>query len=399
MVAVAGLRGTGDWGTDERPKNFREMILWLNPNGDSPLTALMAKTKKESTDDPEFSWWEEELDIIRLQLDDGDDMLNSDTTFVVDAGALQLAPGDILMIEKDIASDYSTTELIKVTSVTNDTTFVASRGYANTTAAAIVDDTWMTVVGTAFAEGTTSANAVSNNPTKYSNYCQIFKSAYEDTETAKATRARTGNVVTNDKKRGMFRHSVKMEMAALFGVPYEATGSNGKPERSTGGIIHYLSEASRVSKPSAFSTFNDLIDAVYDVFDYTGDGATGGDERIILCGNGAATAMSKLAAAAGTVNFGEVVKVYGMNLTKFVAPQGTFYVKTHPLLNRHSLYKNSMLVLDPPGLVYRPLRDTKSQTNIQANDADTEKGQWLTEAGYEFHHMKTMKFLHGIALA
>lgn len=27
-MAVAGLRGTGDWGTDERPKNFREMILW-----------------------------------------------------------------------------------------------------------------------------------------------------------------------------------------------------------------------------------------------------------------------------------------------------------------------------------------------------------------------------------
>lgn len=27
-MAVAGLRGTGDWATDERPKNFREMILW-----------------------------------------------------------------------------------------------------------------------------------------------------------------------------------------------------------------------------------------------------------------------------------------------------------------------------------------------------------------------------------
>lgn len=55
MAAVAGLRGTGDWGTDERPKNFREYILWRNPNGDTPLTALMAKTGKESVDDPEFS--------------------------------------------------------------------------------------------------------------------------------------------------------------------------------------------------------------------------------------------------------------------------------------------------------------------------------------------------------
>ena len=55
-MAVMGLRGTGDWGTDERPKNFREMILWRDPNGSAPLTALMAKMGKETTDDPEFSW-------------------------------------------------------------------------------------------------------------------------------------------------------------------------------------------------------------------------------------------------------------------------------------------------------------------------------------------------------
>ncbi len=56
MAAVAGLRGTGDWGTDERPKNFREMILWRNPNGTAPIFALMARVQKESVNDPEFSW-------------------------------------------------------------------------------------------------------------------------------------------------------------------------------------------------------------------------------------------------------------------------------------------------------------------------------------------------------
>ena len=65
-MAVAGLRGTGDWATDERPKNFREMILWRNPNGMAPLTALLSKMKTESTDDPEFAWYEEELNALRL---------------------------------------------------------------------------------------------------------------------------------------------------------------------------------------------------------------------------------------------------------------------------------------------------------------------------------------------
>ena len=48
-MAFAGLRGTGDWGTDERPKNFRERILWLDPNGMTPLTGLMSMMGKEST--------------------------------------------------------------------------------------------------------------------------------------------------------------------------------------------------------------------------------------------------------------------------------------------------------------------------------------------------------------
>lgn len=55
MAAVLGLRGTGDFSTDERPKNWRETLLYLFPNGDAPLTALLAKMKSEATDDPEFN--------------------------------------------------------------------------------------------------------------------------------------------------------------------------------------------------------------------------------------------------------------------------------------------------------------------------------------------------------
>jgi hypothetical protein len=40
MSGIAGLRGTGDFGTDERPKGFREGILFFNPNGEAPIFAL-----------------------------------------------------------------------------------------------------------------------------------------------------------------------------------------------------------------------------------------------------------------------------------------------------------------------------------------------------------------------
>ena len=54
-MAFLGMRGTGDFVDEQRPKNWREKILQLYPNGDAPLTAILSKMKEESTDDPEFN--------------------------------------------------------------------------------------------------------------------------------------------------------------------------------------------------------------------------------------------------------------------------------------------------------------------------------------------------------
>lgn len=402
-MAVAGLRGTGDWATDERPKNFREMILWRQPNGMAPLTALMSKMKKETTDDPEFSWWEEELAPIRLQVNYSTGYTAGATTLVVDNGDAQdLVAGDILLVEAAEGTTYPD-ELITVASVTNTTTFVVTRGTANTTAASIANDAYLTKIGNAFAEGTTSPTSSTRNPTKLTNYCQIFKTTYELTGTAKETNTRTGDPKQNDKKRKMFDHSIALEMAFLFGKKYEATGANGKPLRYTGGLLSFLvaGATGRVDAATAMvgaTGINTLLDTIYPVFDY--NSASGaGDERIVLAGNGALNAVNKACKAAGDVNFGEVVKVYGMNLTKLVTPQGTLYFKSHPLMNVNTRFTNSMFVIDPTAIKYRPLRnrDTKFQDNIQANDADTNKGQWISEVGVEFNHMKTMMYLGAVS--
>ena len=47
MSGIAGLRGTGNWGTDERPKSFRESILFFSPNGTAAIFGLTAKAGKK----------------------------------------------------------------------------------------------------------------------------------------------------------------------------------------------------------------------------------------------------------------------------------------------------------------------------------------------------------------
>jgi hypothetical protein len=388
MVAFAGLRGTGDWGVDERPKNFREMILWRNPNGSAPLTALMSKMKTEKTDDPEFAHWEEEQNAVRVIVNGA--QTNVDTAIELTVGGLALVAGDLLLVSKTEVAGYDN-ELIEVTAVTDDTNIVVARGAAGSTNAAMAGGESLTRIGNVYGEGTNSPNVTADNPVKIKNFAQIFKTAYELTGTVQVTRARTGDPLKNDKKRTMFRHSTALEFAFMFGKAFETTGANGKPKRYVGGIREFITTNAKVYTVAA--TEDSVLDDIYKVFDY--DAGNAGNERIVLAGNGFLNNLNKLArnSASTRINFEGTLKAYGMELQKWVLPQGTLFIRTHPLMNTHPIYTNSAFIIDPSGLVYRPLRDTKPQDNIQANDADTRKGQWFTEAGIEVRHEKTMAYL------
>ena len=61
MAAIQGLRGTGEFSSDFRPKNYRELFTLLEPNGNAPLNALLAMGSSEPTDDPEYKNFRDEL--------------------------------------------------------------------------------------------------------------------------------------------------------------------------------------------------------------------------------------------------------------------------------------------------------------------------------------------------
>lgn len=405
MSAIAGLRGTADWGADERPKNFREMIMWRNPNGTTPIHGLMARVQTESVDDPEFSWWDEPNDIWRGQVNGAVGNTAIDKTIVIDSSdpsaaapdsnwglAKHLKPGDVLMVELGSSeTNLFPNEHLLVEQVVNDTTIICTRGFAGSTIANIANDAFLLKVGSAYAEGTAEASSTSRNPIKYYNYTQIFKTSYEVTRTASKTRARTGDLIKNEKKRKSFDHSTSIELAIMFGRRSETTGSNGKPLRTTGGIRSFIPSTHQKIYSSAVS-FNTFLDDIHKVFDYD---TPAGDQRICMCGNGALNELNKMAAATGDITFGERVKMLGMNLREIILPQGTLYLRTHPLMNRNALYKNSMFILDFSSFKWRTMLDTKSEDNIQAKGEDVIRGQWITEAGLEVRYGGLTNFYVG----
>lgn len=411
MASILTLRGTGDWGTDERPKNFRESILWLDPNGNAPLTALLSKARSESTDDPEFSWWTEKLQAVRtgvsaiLANNAASVTITLTTTLSTTtnnwAQGNDLVPGDILMVEPAATATLTQQEYMIVTAISSNTQIVVTRAALSSTIQTVNTSTVLIKVGNAYEEGSTSPTATHRNPTKATNWCQIFKTAYSITETAKRTKARTGDPLKNDKKRRMFDHSVALEMAFLLGRIPESTittdanvGSGGKPLRYTKGLIPLLVDAGRVTVFGATATESTFLTAIQDVFDYST--AQSGSERLILAGNSFMMALNQLVKASGQIQFDKTVTYYGMNLNRYITPVGDFYFRRHPLFNQSIPLQKTGVILDMSAIKYRYLRDTTAQDNIQANDADLQKGQWLTEAGLELTTNVTSKVIQNL---
>lgn len=391
MSGIAGLRGTGDWGTDERPKSFREGILRFNPNGTAPIFALSAKSGKKSVNDPEFSWWSEGNVITRLQVNGAvnttDTLISVDsadpTTSTMSANlgtATNLKPGDLLLVEPTTDQATYNHEILEVDSVISDTQFTVKRGAGGTTAAAIANDLFLTLIGSAYAEGTGIPRAVSRNPLKSFNYIQIFKDTYELTGSADKTDTRTNNNYSEDKKRKMFKHSSDIEWSILFGTRSETTATdNGKPKRTMGGLRTFIPAANTTIFTTAV-TPSSLLDALAPAFNFTTSGA--GDSRMVFAGNQALIEMSKAFSNEAVYTVTNTMKVYGMDFQEFILPNGRVLMKSHPMLSLHGLYKYSAFVVDFASLKYvtmtgRP--DGKAKDDVQAEDEDVRRGFWQTD--------------------
>ena len=280
MSGIAGLRGTGDFVDGERPKDFREGILVVQSRTvRRRFLRSSARAGKRVVKDPEFAWWNEGNALVRLRVSvtaaAADTVITvdtadpTDTTLGVNYGtATHLKPGDLLMVEpatsvaETVAYSY---EIIEVDNVLSDTQFTAKRGQAGLTAASITATTYITLIGSAYAEGTGAPRAVTRNPIKFYNYTQIFKNTYELTGTADKTTFRTGDPWSNDKKRKSFDHSRDIELSILFGRRSETVGENGKPKRTMGGLRTFIPAANTYIFPafvSSATSINLVIDAL-----------------------------------------------------------------------------------------------------------------------------------------
>jgi hypothetical protein len=427
MAGFLGMRGTGDWVTGQRPLNWREAILYLYPNGSAPLTAIMSKMKSEKVDDAQFNWWTKVLPTQRAAITG----VYTDTGLSVAYVSGGIA-GLILYVKMSAAdntffrvghqvllrqaADLTVDVNVKVVSVVSNgsSSYIGVKlleNDANSTTHDLSDADVALIIGNVNPEGGHIPDALSYDPVKWYNYTQIFRTPLEITRTAMQTHLRTGPQYKESKREALELHSIEMEKAFLFGVPSESTGSNGKPERTTMGLIPAIKGGYNGATGGTVANFTTdtsyagqtwlqggeqwLDSTLETIFRY------GLREKLCFAGSGALLGINRLIKAGGNFDYSAKTEDYGLNVTKWVTPFGVINIMTHPLFSYETTLRNSMVIFEPKNINYRFIQDTMYKDDTMLNKGgwtsqDGLKEEYLTECGLEYHHPIGWGYINGV---
>lgn len=424
-MAFLGMRGSGDWAPNERPENWRETILFLYPNGSSPLTAISSMMGSEGTDDPVFHWWTKQLP------EQGGDVSDVyDDAALATATSSSKSDGDVVYVNvaEELASEFRrghtaqlhqegelNTEVkgeVEDVALNGSNSYVALRIHDGASTSQLDSNTLdIDVIGNVNAEGAEMPESRSYDPVEYENFTQIWRTALSITRTARATRLRTGDAYDERKRETLELHAIEMEKSTLWSYKSSKIGANGKPKRTTQGLIPFIKQNAPEN-----------VDSYVSNADFTGTAwlaQNGGElwlheqlerifrfgkpEKLGLIGNQGLLAINRLAKNSADVNIEPMTVAYGIRVLEWITPFGTLYLKTHPLFNNRSMMRRDLVVMEPDNMTFRFVDDTffiddpQDQRN-RNNSKDGTEEEYLTEGGYEFHHPQTMGYLTDLGL-
>lgn len=454
-MAILGLLDTETFST-ERFKNVRRAVFYFYPNGAATLTGLLSLMSEESTNDPEFSWYEKRFAEIRTisavissticlyktvvggvsgtwTIADGNLTVTAATSSaatiygikVASGGADRFRPGHVIRFI-GIDSSAGEQEIIGVVETADTTNHRLSfRAIKGTTTALDYDlaaNTGIEIlaVGSSFSEGSLDISSENYTlPINPGNYTQIFRTPFSMTGTALKTAAKFDETgVYKDKaKEHSVNHNVELEKNFIFGEKNIYTGGD-LPQRSMGGLLWHMRawEAGTNYGVTAATTNSDdnkriiyLSDGQLSLKSYSSylerlfrvtNNKT--NEKLVLCGSGFLNAINLMyegrAQLTTDMNMSDT---YGMDVMKHRTPFGTIYYKTHPLFSLNPVLRYNALFLDIQNLKYRYLdgRDTELLKNRQPNDADYRKDEWLTECGLEVRFPESGMYIQNLVNA
>ena len=395
--------------------DFGDRVAELSPD-ESPFFVYLSKVGKVPTTDSQFRFLENRSKISW-----------TDRSFVISTNLAAVSAGAIVTATLSAAQSW----LVKgmVIAVQSDTGNSGAPNHATARIEAVnsstsIDIKWLTnpgsdadagadakaqVIGSSFAEGSGAPDVFSQELDHDYGYTQIFKTACEMSNTARATVYRgyadEWQRIWNMKLR---EHKVDIERAMLFGQRASVGGvqytegiaghimANGQSQtKEDAEQLEYTEGQAYLKTVAAGSlTYDVLLKDLEVVF----DPARGGSQsKLALTSLPVMSLFNKLGNGEGFVGdtmsstvpyqFDRSQGSFGHKITKIETIHGDISMVREPLFR--GLAAEFMCLVDLDHVSYRPLvgngvnRDTSIETNVQAPDEDLRKDMILTEAGLE----------------
>ena len=418
-TTVFGMNGTGDWThPDHRPKNYREMAFKLFPDAPTPFTYILSKLPTKTVTDPEFKIFEDRLPVQSAILKTTSAAVSR---AVANAGVVltlkktsddstqPLLPAELFKIGDLLRAEDEDGEHMRITAIDSagqtitvvrywgflapiDTGGPTDELQPDGTGGTKAGDGVLTAgdvlrwVGSVDPEGNGAPVSISKRCTVVNNYTEIFKDSASLTGTAAATDFRPmKDQFAELKQQAYLRHMMKLEWAFLLGKPEETTVTNSfgdaTPARSTGGFRTFVERAGFLTDFSGGVALDDVEDGLRDVFKY------GSKKKLGVIGYQALNILNRLVRDSSTWYYSgeakEMKQTYGLTVFTLRCPFGELELVPHALLAESPQYTKDLYIMDTKYLEYVTLkgRDTKWKANAEANDEDSKRGYWQTEAG------------------
>jgi hypothetical protein len=378
---VQGVRGTASILQNRQVIDISHTIHLLEPSAYPLITLLNSLEKVKPAHNPVVRWMEDELEPLT-------DLLNG--AVAAAAVALTVDNGGWWRVN-DIGHVPRTGENFRVTAVAANVLTVV-RSFGPVAAANLNDDEPLWNLGPAQREGDTSRALLSTLEVEQSNRTQIVRTPFGTTNTQSATDLYDGNDFDYQARKHAIEHLVRLERTLLWGQSDQAVVA-GQPLRALQGVFQFIA-TNRIDVGGV------LTESEFDAFCEVAFRYGGSDQKLLVASGRVIQAINNFAKEKMDTYVGE--SAYGLNLREYVSPFGRILIAYHRQFVG-DIYSGQALLLDMDRVVLRPLRGGRSAgnlavrvTNIQANDEDARRDEYLTETSLEFQNEKAHALLTGV---
>lgn len=384
LISFLGLMGRS--GAD---LNYQNQALFSEAVGGQKDSQKGKASAKREVKNAQFTMFQDEAAERTTQINLAAGYAAGDTSIVVDDGSLVVA-NDLLFVPR-------TNEVMAV-SARSTNTLTVTRGWGST-AAALVDNDYVVRISPASPVNALSGTAKSTIPTEIYNYTQIFRTPVQIGRTDKlsALNFTPGSDEERLLKEAGYDHLLSQEMAFWYGRRNEAAAidSSGTRQRSTGGLFQWVTtNVTDISGAGGILTETLLDSFAEQAFD------RGSAEKILFCAPrvlGKINALAKDKIRISNMNENR----YGLDLAEYMTSFGKFLLVPTRHFGRTGLsstFASQAVAVDPEQVKYAYLGQSENELkmNIQENDRDGFKHEWLAECGLQVTNETSHAVLKGV---